>query len=120
MKIRVGTSQRIAAVLAASARAWLRARAEEALPEPQSQALLSNPKRAMQQQRPGQSVAANGVVEPRTKRRMAMNGEEGHGWKVWHRRAARKGQRRGGAGPKARRPPHTIHPSAQRDVRHKT
>lgn len=82
MKVGVGTGQGVATVLTASARTWLRTGAEESLAEPQSEALLSNPQRSMQQQRARQSIATNGVVEPRTKWRVAVKGEEGHGWKL--------------------------------------
>jgi hypothetical protein len=69
-------------MLTASTRAWLRTRAEESLAEPQREALLSDPQRSVQQQRARQGIATNGVVEPRTKWRVAMKGEEGHGWKL--------------------------------------
>lgn len=78
----MGTGQRIAAVLAGAAWARLGARADQPLSQPERESLLADPEGAVQEERPRQSVATNGVVEPRAKRGVAMNGKEGHGWKV--------------------------------------
>ena len=74
-------------MLAASAGLRLLAVADEALAEPEREPLLADAERAVQEQGAGERVAADGVIEPVAERGVAMKGKEGHGWKVWTRRA---------------------------------
>jgi hypothetical protein len=75
MDVRMRAGESIPAVLAGTAWPRLRPRAEEPLPQPERQPLLSDARRAVQQQRARKRVATNGVVESRAEDRVAMKRE---------------------------------------------
>jgi len=76
------TGQGIAAVLARAAGQGLLTRAHQSLAEPERQALLADSGGSMEQQRTRKYVAANGIVEALAERFVAVNGEQGHGFKL--------------------------------------
>ena len=78
MDVRVGTSQRISAMLACSAGPRVRSGAHQSLPEPEGETLLAHAKGAVQQEGSRQHVTANRVVKPRSQRFMTVDGEKGH------------------------------------------
>jgi hypothetical protein len=78
VEIRVGASEGVPAMLAASAGSRLRAVAEQALAKPEGESLLADAQRAMQQEGRRQGVAVDRVVEPRPERVVAMDREQGH------------------------------------------
>jgi hypothetical protein len=82
MDIRVRPCQCVAAVLARAARARLRARTDETLPEPEGEALLAHTGRTVKQQRARESISANGIVEALAEQLVAMNGEQRHSGKL--------------------------------------
>jgi hypothetical protein len=65
-------------MLAFPTRARLRPLADEPLPEPEREPLLPDAARPVQEQRPRQRVATNGVVEASAEGGVAVEGEEGH------------------------------------------
>jgi hypothetical protein len=68
----------VAAVLAAAAGARLGAVAEEALAQPEGDALLADAARSVQQKRAGEGVATDGVVEPAAEGGVAVERQQGH------------------------------------------
>jgi hypothetical protein len=68
----------VPAVLAVAAGAGLGPGAEQPLSQPECQPLLADPWRSVEQQRSRQRIAADGVVEARAERSVAMEREEGH------------------------------------------
>jgi hypothetical protein len=70
--------QRIAAVLADSARTRLRANTQQTLAKPEREPLLADAKRPVKHEGSGQRVAPDGVVEASAEDRMAVKREQGH------------------------------------------
>jgi hypothetical protein len=62
-------------MLAGAARTGLRSGAQQALSQPEGQALLADAGRPVQEQGAGQRVATDGVVESRAKSGMAVERE---------------------------------------------
>jgi hypothetical protein len=87
--VNVGVSARdgVPAMLAGATRPRLRASAEQPLSEPQRKPLLADAHRPLQQERGGERIAPDRVVEATADRVMAMEWEQRHGGKV--RRADR-------------------------------
>jgi hypothetical protein len=69
-------------MLAGAARPWVIARAEQALAQPERQPLLANAGGSVQQQGTRQRVTAYGVVEPRAKCVVTVDGKQWHPRKV--------------------------------------
>jgi hypothetical protein len=69
-------------MLAAAAWEGLGAGAEEALPQPQRESLLADAHRSLEQQRTGERVTPDRVVETAPKRLVTVDWEEGHEGKV--------------------------------------
>jgi hypothetical protein len=65
-------------VLAGAARARLGARADQTLAEPERQSLLPDAGRSLQQQRSGERVATDGIVQPSAKEGVTMKRKKGH------------------------------------------
>ena len=78
MDVGVCAGKRIPAMLAGAARQRLGTRAEQPLAEPQGEALLADAGRSVKEQRAGERVATNRVVEPRAERVVAVNGKQRH------------------------------------------
>jgi len=80
--VRVSASECVPAVLARSTRARLRPLTHESLREPERDSLLAHAARAVQEQRTGQRITTDGVVEAGTERRVAVEGEKSHASKL--------------------------------------
>ena len=76
MNVGVRAGLRVAAVLAAAARARLGTGAEQALAEPERQPLLADAQRTLQQQRRREGVTPDRVVEPASDAVVAVQWEE--------------------------------------------
>lgn len=82
MNVRMRPGQRVAAVLACSTRQRFRTCTEQALAEPQGEALFSDAGWAMEEKRARERVATDGVVESRAEGVVAVNGKQRHPNKV--------------------------------------
>jgi hypothetical protein len=78
MDVRVRARERIAAVLTGAARARLGARADQTLAEPQGQSLFPDTGWSLQQQRSGERVATDGIVQPSAKEGVTVKRKKGH------------------------------------------
>ena len=88
MDVRMRSGQRIPAVLAGAAGLRWRSGAEQALPEPQRQALFANAGWAVQEERARERVTPDGVIEPRAQGVVAVNRKQRHMSKVRVERAS--------------------------------
>ena len=64
MNVGVVAGQRVSAVLALPAGSRLRSGADEALPQPERQPLLANPRGALEQKRRRERVPPDRIIEP--------------------------------------------------------
>jgi hypothetical protein len=74
MNVRMGSGQRVATVLARSARERSRSGTEQALAEPEGEALLTDSGLAVQEKRAREHITTNCVVESRAEGFVAVNG----------------------------------------------
>jgi pyruvoyl-dependent arginine decarboxylase (PvlArgDC) len=82
MNVRVRPGHCVATVLARSARERFRTGTEQALPEPQGEALFPDAGWAVEEKRARERVATDGVVESRAEGVVAVNGKQRHPNKV--------------------------------------
>ena len=82
MNVRVVAGLRVAAVLALSARPRLGTGADEALAEPQCQPLLADAQGTLEQQRRGERIPPDRVIEPASDGVVAVQWEERHAGKL--------------------------------------
>ena len=78
MDVRMRPGDRVAAVLAGAAGPRLGPGAEQALAEPEGQPLLPDTGWSMEQQRSGERVAADGIVQPGAEGGVTVQREKGH------------------------------------------
>jgi hypothetical protein len=80
--IRVRAGERIAAMLAAATRTRLGPRAEQALSQPEREALLADAEGTLKQKGAGERTAPDGILESPAKRLVAVKWKERHEAKV--------------------------------------
>jgi hypothetical protein len=78
MDVRVRAGERVAAMLAGAARARLGAGAEQTLAEPEGQSLLPDAGWSVQQQRSGERVATDGIIQPSAQGGVTVQRKKGH------------------------------------------
>ena len=97
MNVGVRAGQRVPAMLTLAARPRVSSATHEPLSEPQRKSLLADTPRAVEEHRARHRVTPDRLLEAGTNRRMTMQGEEGHGLKLFPRRLGWK-TTAGGAG----------------------